>query len=167
MKEVTQAIDAHYAAIYPDFKYWGLAELTDKSKDRSPVTVNGREKVCLDEDFNACVWYREISVNRTEVEEESFGLDVTFEYRVTLRTIIGYKIELGEMFKYEFAEAFPRDFTLSGFEALEVVPGVMDLDRERVAQTEEVHIQYEKLLCWNLLSFDNELQFILCPETSP
>lgn len=167
MKEITEYIDAYFQTLYPNYKFWGLAELTNKSKDRFPVTVNGRDKVCLDEDYDCLVWHREISVQRIENEDLAFGLNIPTEYRVALRTVVGYKIELGEEFKYEFAENFPRNIDLPGFEKLEVVPTIMVVDREQVARTEEIHIQYEQLLCWNLFSFENEIQFVLCPETSP
>lgn len=167
MKAITEYIDAHYLDIYPDFKFWGLAELTDKSKDRFPVTVNGREKVCLDEDYDCLVWHREISVQRFENEDLAFGLNVPTEFRVNMRTIVGYKIGLGEEFKYEFANEFPKDFDFPGFDKLGMFPTSMNVDREAVARIEEIHIQYEQLLCWNLFSFDNEIQFVLCPETSP
>lgn len=167
MKQLTQQIDSYYRVIYPDYFFYGLAELTTKSKDRFPVTVNGRDKVCLDEAYDCLVWHREISSNQVEDEELSFGLTVPVRFNVRLRTVVGYKIALGEEFKYDFASIFPRDMDWSGYERLDVIPAAMEVDREVVARQEEIHIQYEKLLCWNLFWFENEFQFTLCPETSP
>jgi hypothetical protein len=167
MKSFTEEIDAYYQGLYPDFFFYGLAELTTKSKDRFPVTVNGREKVCLHDDYDCLVWHREMSVSQIENEELAFGMDIPVEFQVRLRTIVGYKIALGEEFKYDFANAFPKDLDKSGYEKLEAIPGTMEVDREKVAREEEIHIQYEKLLCWNLFWFENTFQFVLCPETSP
>lgn len=167
MKAITEYIDAHYLSLYPEYKFWGLAELTDKSKDRFPVTVNGREKVCIDDRYDCVVWHRELSGSRVENEEYSWGLEIASEYRIIIRTIVAYKVVLGEEFKYEFIGNFP-EFEIFGYEKLESSFGRIDVDHEKIAKEEEIHTQYNQhRLCWNIFTFENEIQFILCHETSP
>lgn len=167
MKEITEYIDAHYLSVYPDYKFWGLAEITDKSGDRFPVTVNGREKVCLDQRYDCVVWHRELSGVQVENEEESWGLEISNEYRITLRTIVAYKIELGEEFKFEFIENFPA-LDILGYQKMDTSFGRIDLDHEKIAKEEEIHTQYNQhRICWNIFTFENEVQFIYCPPTSP
>ena len=170
MTTITDLIDAHYEDVYDslNIKYWGLAELTDYSGDRFPITVGERHKVCIDERYDACVWYREISGNQTDNEELSYGLEIKTQMNVTLRIIVAYKVELGEMFKYEFMNNFPKNIGLddvspSNYEYLEIGPGSIDLDHEKIAVQEEIHTQYNKhRVCWNIFTFDNEIQFIIC-----
>lgn len=168
MKEVTEYIDTHYLSIYPSYKYWGLAELTWKSKDRFPVTIPDRDKVCLDEAYDCVVWHREVNASQFENEEDAWGLEIPTEFRVALRTIVAYKVELGEEFKYEFANNYPKDLFISGYDQLEFVASRFDVDHEKIVKEEEIHTQYNQhRLCWNIFTFEYDVQFILCPDTSP
>lgn len=187
MNEVVDHIDAQYLSLYPEYKFWGLSEIVTKAKDRFPVQcvpVNGnREKVCLDDSYDCVVWHRQISATRIENEEESFGLVLQKEFNVILRTIVAYKIELGEEFMFDFIDNFPNantnsgsfdstfDITfqgLSGYLVLDAEPGDINLDHEAIARDEEIHTQYNQhRICWNIFTFDNTFRFILCPVASP
>lgn len=166
MKEVVDYIDQQLAICYPNYKYWGLGEIVTKSKDVFPVTVQSREKICLDDAYDAVIWHREVSATQQEDDEFSFGLKTETRYIVTLRTIVAYKIEVGEEFKFIFPNSFPREIPLSGYQIFEVIAGSMNINHEQVAQEEEIHTQYNKhRICWNIFSFENELQFIFCPDS--
>lgn len=168
MTDIIDYIDSKMSICYPDFKFWGLAEIIDKSKDRFPVTAQTREKVCLDEDYDCVVWHREISANAIESEDFSFGLNIEKQFNVTIRTIVAYKVEIGEDFKFEFFNNFPYDINVSGYKFLETTPGAINLDHEAVVQEEQIHTQYNKhRICWNIFTLENEFQFVLCPDSSP
>ena len=161
-------IDSRLSACNPSFKFWGLTEITTKSKDRFPVTIPNREKVCIDDRYDCVVWHREVSGTQEDNEDLSFGLYTEKQFNVTLRTVVAYKVELGEEFKFTFINEFPYNIYVDGYSILEVVSGSVNLNHEAVATEEEIHTHYEKhRLCWNIFSFDNEIQFILCPDSSP
>lgn len=168
MTDIIEYIDSKMSTCYPDFKLWGLAEIIDKSNDRFPVTTQRRDKVCLDDAYDCVVWHREISANTTESDDFSFGLNIEKQFNVTIRTIVAYKVELGEDFKFEFVNNFPQKIDAAGYNFIEVFPGNMNLDHEAIAQEEQIHTQYNKhRVCWNIFTFENDFLFVLCPDVSP
>lgn len=170
MNEIINYIDSRYQLCYPEFKYFGLGEITDKSKDRFPVTVDTRDKISLNDRYDAVVWHREISGSAVDNEDFSFGLRTEKQFNVTIRTIVAYKVELGEQLKFDFIDSFPQLEVgdVEGYLLMDVSPGSINLDHEAVAEQEQIHTRYEKSrICWNIFSFDNEIQFIQCPDSSP
>lgn len=141
----------------------GLAELVNKETSRFPVTISNREKVAIDDAYDGLVYHRVISSATSLNPDYDYGLTIAVQYTVTLRTFLAYKVDKGESFKYAFRNVFPSSMNVSGFEYAYITPGAINEDHEGIIRDEFTEIPYHKhRLPWNVVSYDNSIEFILC-----
>jgi hypothetical protein len=167
MKKITQKLDDILLTRLPNdgIKFYGLAELVSKENSRYPVTVNDRGKVAIDDKWDAVFYHRVISNNPSLSEEFSFGLRTATMNQVTLRTVVAYKINKGEEWRYTFANAYPQMMQLTGYEYIQFSPTAFNEDHESVMNEEFVEVKYhDHRLPWNVFSFDNIVEFVKCHD---
>ena len=166
MKVILDAIDEYMKTIYTedDFHFFGISELVTKGKERFPATINARLKVSFDKKYSAFCYHRVINSNSDHNDEVSFGLDRRVQSTVTIRTVLGYKIdEYSEMFRYEFRDSFPYKFLLTGYDPIFIEPGTGYEDHESLATEESLQTPYEQhRVTWNLYAFENSFEVIKC-----
>lgn len=172
MKEIVDVLDVYLGDVIdnssPDFtfKFYGLAELVTKDKDRLPVTINGRAKCTIDDRYDLLTHHRIISSESAEDEEYSFGLKMAYRTRITLRTVLYHKITIGEDYRYTFANLMPESLTINGFTFIFLIPNSLDEDHERVYNEEwpnqEQVVYHRHRLPWNVCAFNTIVEFIKC-----
>lgn len=168
MKKITEILDKILYAHLPNdgIKFYGLAELVSKENSKYPVTVNDREKCAINDKWDAVVYHRVISNVPSLSDDFSFGLRTATRNEVTLRTVVAYKINKGEEWRYTFANAFPQIIQeVVGYEYIEVRPTSFNEDHEAVMNEEFVEVPYHHhRLTWNVFSFDNIVEFVKCHD---
>jgi hypothetical protein len=168
LKLITDYIDSYINTQLadPNIHYYGLAELVTKNTERFPTTVNGRVKVSFDNSYSAFCYHRIISNSPTINEDVSFGLERVVQENIIIRTVLAYKIdEYDEMFRYEFENSMPRTIRVSGYDPIFIEPSNANEDHEAIVNEEFLQLPYEKhRLPWNVYSFDNSTELILCDE---
>lgn len=167
MKDITEFLDKILLVRMPNegIQFMGLAELVSKEDSRYPVTINDRKKVSINDKWDALVYHRVISNNPSLADDFSFGLRTATRNEVTLRTVVAYKINKGEEWRYDFANAYPQILQKVGYEYIEFRPSGFNEDHEAVVREEFVEIPYHHhRLPWNVFSFDNIVEFIKCHD---
>lgn len=168
MKIITEILDKILLTRLPNdgIKFYGLAELARKESSRFPVTINDRNKVAIDDRWNAIVYHRVISNTPSLADEFSFGLRTATRNEVTLRTVVAYKIDKGEEWRYTFENAYPQMLqNVKGYEYIEVRPNGFNEDHEAIMNEEFIEVKYHHhRLPWNVFTFDNIIEFVKCHD---
>lgn len=178
MTEIVDAINDFIADRYSGYtlKQYGFCELMRKTAGEGqaeqvfPVTINGRVKVSLDDRYTLMTWIRWTNpVTYQASEEWSFGKTEARVGNVTLRVVFANKTILGENMVFDFVNALPSKFTISGysFAHIEGDPSI-DPDHETIYTTELGNTAYEKhRFTWNLYAVNITVQFLECEELTP
>jgi hypothetical protein len=181
MTEIITAIDAWTANRYAyTKKLYGFSELVKKSssegkEDIFPMTIPGnpssrREKVSLDDRYTFITWIRWAQPATYSASEDwSFGKSEARIGEIPLRLILAHKTILGEDVVFDFINAFPSKFTVSGFQFVFIngSPSI-DPDHDTIMQTELNGTNYEKhRFDWNVYVLNINIQFLECLELTP
>lgn len=169
MKDILDALDTYLLANLglpspePAVKYWGLSELSTKSTERFPVTINDRDRVSIDQRYDVISYHRIVTGNLEDSEEWSFGSSLAKEFSITVRTVLMHKISVGEDFRYDFFGSFPDLLTIPGYEFVFLNSGSINEDHEGIVTEEFTEIPYEKhRLPWNVSAKDTVVQYVKC-----
>lgn len=183
MTEIIEAIDSFTSNRYAAYnkKLWGFCELMRKTAGEGsaeqvfPVTIpdnpsSRREHISLDDRYNLITWIRWTEPAGYEASEEwSFGKNEPRVGVLSLRLIFAHKTILGEDLVFDFINAFPSKFTISGFTFVHVngTPTI-DPDHEGIYRAEFSDTAYEKhRFTWNLYAVNITVQFLECRELTP
>lgn len=178
MTEIIEAIDAWTASRYTSYdkKLFGFCELMRKTAGEGsvdqvfPVTIPGRVHVSIDDRYNFITWIRWIQPATYENNEDwSFGNSEARVGILPLRLVLAHKTSLGENVVFDFINAFPSKFTISGFQFVFTNANLsIDPDHEAIVQAElgpANYLVYEKhRFTWNLYVLNINVQFLECPE---
>lgn len=183
MTDIIEAIDDYTSDRYSAYnkKLFGFCELMKKTSGEGsveqvfPVTVPtnppaDREHVGLKDIYNLITWIRWINPATYEASEEwSFGKNEARVGTLPLRIIFAHKTSLGEDLVFDFINAFPSKFTISGFDFVHVLgTPTIDPDHETVYTTELGNTAYEKhRFTWNVYAVNVTIQFLECDELTP
>lgn len=150
-------------------KAYGLCELILKNDKPNPVTVDKtRKEAAINDNFNGIFYHRIIpgSDPVSEDEEMSFGATLKKRFSPHIRTVVAIKVQLGENFKYDFANAFPdRITTLSEYKFVFLNQLTLIDDHEGVYNQEygPNNASYTKhRISWNIFAVEFDLDFMLC-----
>lgn len=183
MTEIIEAIDAWTANRYSSYnkKLFGLCELvhktagTNSAEEVFPSTIPSnpntrRERVSIDDKYNFITWIRWTQpVTYEDNAEFSFGRTEARQGVLPLRIVLAHKTSLGEDIVFDFINAFPSKFTVSGFQYVFIdgKPSI-DPDHEAIYQQELGPTVYEKhRFDWNLYVINLTVQFLECNELTP
>lgn len=178
MTSIIEAIDAWTLNRYDHYneKLYGFCELMRKTAGENsapqvfPVTIPGRKQVSLDDRYNFITWIRwENPATYEDSEEWSFGDSEARVGSIQLRLILAHRVELGEDLVFDFINAFPSKFTVSGYQFVFVEgrPSI-DPDHEAIYTAELGNTVYEKhRFNWNLYALNITVQFLECVELTP
>jgi hypothetical protein len=152
-------------------KAYGLCELVQKDSKPNPVTVtpinNTRTPAQIHDSFNG-IFYHRLLGNNGYVEDldHSFGDVLRKRFTVRMRTVVAYKIKLGEEFMFEFVKAFPEKLStaeLTDYKFVHLGQGNLIADHEAVFIQEYGNNSYEKhRTSWNIFALEYDIDFILC-----
>lgn len=177
MTEIIEAIDDFTSDRYSSYniKLFGFCELMKKTAGEGgaeqvfPVTITDapadRVHVSLKDIHNLITWIRWTAPVSYEASEEwSFGKNEARVGTLQLRIIFAHKTTLGEDLVFDFINAFPSKFTISGFDFVHVLgTPTIDPDHETVYTTELGNTAYEKhRFTWNVYAVNVAIQFLEC-----
>jgi hypothetical protein len=178
MTEIIEAIDSwtlNRYGIYNE-KLYGFCELMRKTVGENnaeqvfPVTIPGRQQVSLDDRYNFITWMRWIQPATYEASEEwSFGKSEARVGTVPIRLVLAHRTTLGEDMVFDFINAFPSKFDVSGYQFVFVDgrPSI-DPDHEAIYTAELSNTVYEKhRFNWNIYLLNINVQFLECVELTP
>jgi hypothetical protein len=157
--------------VFPDkgLKAYGLCELVQKDSKPNPVSVvrnkNGdREPAQIHDRFNGIFYHRLLSGNFADDEDYTFGKKVARRFTGRIRTVLAYKIQLGEKFILDFIDAFPGKIdSIGGYKFVHLSQGTLIADHEAVYNQEYGNNSYEKHRTpWNIYALEYDIEFILC-----
>lgn len=181
MTGIIDAIDNYTSDRYEYYnrKQYGFCELVRKTSTEGeqvmPMTIPdypgaAREKVSLDDRYNLITWIRWAEPVSYEASEEwSFGKNEARVGNLNLRIVFAHKVTLGEDLVFDFINAFPSKFAVSGFEFVHVngTPTI-DPDHEAVYRAELSDTVYEKhRFTWNVYAVNVTVQFWQCEQLTP
>lgn len=183
MTGIIEAIDSYTSDRYSAYnkKLYGFSELARKTAGDGnvaqvfPMTIpssvgSAREKVALNDRYTLITWIRWVNPVTYEASEEwSFGKDEARVGTITARVIFSHKTSLGEDLVFDFVNALPTEFSISGFQFAHVMgtPSI-DPDHETIYTTEFSDTAYEKhRFTWNLYAVNITVQFLECEELTP
>lgn len=181
MTAIIEAIDSWTANRYAAYnkKLYGFCELVKKTADGKdqvmPVTIPSnstarREHVSIDDKYTFITWMRWADNVKYEASEEfSFGKNDARFGVVPIRLVFAHKTTLGEDLVFDFINAFPSKFKVSGFKVV-FVDGAptIDPDHENIFIQEFSNTVYEKhRFTWNLYVININIQFLECAELTP
>lgn len=167
MDKILAKLDKELGAIFPNIRFYGLAELVTKESTTMPVTVgkttSEREKIAIDDRYD-CIVYHRIINTQTEIDEDnSYGVDQAKKYTTQLRTVIASKVSLGEEFNREFSLQIPAFINVSGYDYINFMPSGFNEDHESIMQQEFITVLYHKhRTAWNVCAIDNEVEYLIC-----
>lgn len=175
MKEITEAIDAWTTAEFTStMKLWGYCELMTRQDQVMPVTINGREQVTLDDNYDLITWIRRDGSktlgNEIEGNDWGFGVKQGIVQTQSVRIVVAHKIAIGEDFMEDFVKEFPTTLDVDGYSIVSVNKNgiTIDPDHEAVYRTELGATNYEKhRFLWNVYALIVQLEYIPCTVTSP
>ncbi len=173
MEEICDNIDAILLAAFPGqgLNPYGLCELVKKDGKPNPVQVtpigNTRKQAQIHDQWNGIFYHRILANNDIiEDEEHSFGATYKKRFNVRMRTVVAYKIKLGERFMFEFAKAFPEKLStleLTDYKFVHLGQGNLIADHEAVFVQEYGDNSYEKHRTpWNIFALEYDIEFIMC-----
>lgn len=179
MTDIIEAIDAwtlsRYNPLYT-IKLFGFSELFKRSagegsvEQNFPATIPDRTKVSIDDRYNFITWMRWAQpVTYEQSEEWSFGPEDARVGIIPIRLVLAHKTSLGENVVFDFINAFPSKFTISGYQFVFTNANInADPDHESVVQQElgpQNYAFYEKhRIKWNVYVLTINVQFMLCRE---
>lgn len=175
MTDIIEAIDNYTSDRYTSYvkKLYGFCELMKKTSGEGsaeqvfPVTIPNRDKVSLDDRYNFITWMRWISPVGYEINEDwSFGKSEARVGNLQLRVVLAHKTTLGENVVFDFINAFPSKFSISGFQFVHVMgTPAIDPDHETIYTTELSNTVYEKhRFTWNIYAVNINIQFLQCKD---
>lgn len=187
MIEIIQKLDEITEELYPESssfkkKLWGYCELAkrsskgDSTTGEQPlvITINGtsdRKYVTLDDRYDFISWMRTptpISLQNTiSGSDWGFGFDDGQVQKLTIRWVIAYKVENGELLIFNLAKDLPSRINIPGYGFVSIdKPNVtIDPDHESIYQTELGNTVYEKhRTTWNLYVINLAVEYILDPN---
>jgi hypothetical protein len=134
------------------------------------VTIPGRQQVSLDDRYNFITWMRWIQPATYEASEDwSFGKSEARVGTVPIRLVLAHITTLGEDLVFDFINAFPSKFEVSGYQFVFVDgrPSI-DPDHEVIYTAELSNTVYEKhRFNWNIYLLNINVQFLECVELTP
>lgn len=183
MTGIVDAINDFIADRYSGYnlKQYGFCELMRKTAGEGeaeqvfPVTIPSnsyvqRENVTLNDRYSLITWIRWVNPTVYEASEEwSFGKSEARVGNLTLRVVFANKTTLGEDMVFDFVNALPSKFAVSGFEFVHVdgAPNI-DPDHDAVYAAEMGNTSYEKhRFNWNLYAVNITMQFLQCEQLTP
>lgn len=175
MKEITEAIDAWTTATFSsNMKLWGYCELMTRQDQVMPVTINGRDQVSLNDNYDLVTWIRregnKALVNEIEGNDWGFGLKQGLVQTQSVRIVVAHKIAIGEDFIEDFLKEFPITLDVDGYSIVSVNKNgiTVDPDHETVYRTELGATNYEKhRFTWNVYAVIVPIEYIPCSLVSP
>lgn len=167
MEKIIEKLDKKLQDKFPNIRFYGLAELVTKETTTQPVTIgkttSEREKIALDDRYDAIVYHRLISTNSEIDEDNTYGVRQAKKYTTQLRTIIASKVSTGEQFNRIFAEYFPEFIKITGYDYINFMPSAFDEDHEAVVSEEWTEIPYHKhRTAWNVNAIENNVEYLIC-----
>lgn len=178
MTSIIEAIDQwtlNRYGIYNE-KLFGFCELMRKTAGEGsveqifPVTIPGRQQVSIDDRYNFITWIRWAQpVSYENSEDWSFGNSEARFATLPLRLVLVHKTTLGEDLVFDFVNAFPSKFSISGFKLVFTNANLsIDPDHEAIIQAElgpANYLVYEKhRFNWNVYVININVQFLECEE---
>lgn len=170
MELIIANLDGTLSAEFKNIRFYGLAELVTKETTTQPVTigktVSEREKIALDDRYDAICYHRLINTSSEVDETNSYGIYQAKKYTTRLRTIIASKISTGDEFNRIFAEYFPEFLKISGYDYINFMPALFDEDHESVVSQEFTEIPYHKhRTAWNVNAIENNVEYLICRKS--
>lgn len=169
MTDIIDALDEYMDSLFTDHgcKAYGLAELVKKGASMSPVRVDTRTQIAINDNYDVQWYHRILSSGSVPNEEESFGDKIAREQRVRIRTVFASKHKKGETIRYDFANSLPESIEIDGYRRIDLDENLtMIEDQENVYNTEFGAGDYEKhILSWNILALEYDILFIRCAVT--
>lgn len=173
MKAITKAIDCWLEETYPyNKKLHGYSELMTRKDQVMPVTINGRDQVALDDNFDLITWMRlpgTLSLgNEIEGDDWGFGLKQGVVQTANLRLVIAHKVKMCESFIIKLLRDLPAMLIVEGYQIVSINKSdiSVDADHESVYTTELGDTAYEKhRFEWNLYALEIPIDFIPCLAT--
>jgi len=181
MTDIIDSIDnwtnnryGHYTA-----RLYGFSELMRKTSGEGgaeevfPVTIDGRERVAIDDKKRFITWIRwEQPATYENSEDWSFGNSEARVANLPLRVVLAHKTSLGENLVFDFINAFPSKFSVPGFKFVFTKPELsIDPDHEAIVKAElgpANYMFYEKhRFDWNVYVINIAVQFLECEELTP
>lgn len=179
MTTIIDAIDAWTLNRYSAYqeKLYGFCELVTKTTEAGEQTfvkqVDSETKAVLDDRYTFITWIRWTSPVQYETSEFfSFGRKEARVGELPLRLILAHKTVLGEDVVFDFINAFPNKFSVSGYKFVFVNPTLsIDPDHEQIIRTElgpENYSFYERhRFTWNVYIINIVAKFLECGELTP
>jgi hypothetical protein len=150
-------------------KAYGLCELVEKDKKPNPVSVEvkpnkTRELAQIHDRYDGIFSHRIVGGSFTDDDDFTFGKRAARRFSGRARTVLAYKIKLGEDFIFSFVNTFPdRVSSLSEYKFVHLSQGTLIADHEAVYIQEYGNNSYEKhRTSWNIYAFEYDIEFILC-----
>lgn len=167
MEKICNEIDKVILAALPNagLKAYGLCELIKKQNQPIPTTVDSTRKTAeIRSEFDGVFYHRLLSASLLQDEDMSFGDELSDRISARLRTVLAYKVHLGEDFIFDFGKVIPQKIELNGFKFIQR-SAAMDLiaDHEAVHDQEWGATDYERHRTpWNIFAIEYNVEFILC-----
>lgn len=173
MKAITKAIDCWFEKTYPyNKRLHGYSELMTRKDQVMPVTINGRQQVSLDDNYDLITWMRlpgTLSLgDEIDGDNWGYGLKQGLVQTANLRLIIAHKVEMCEGFILQLLRDFPEMFTIEGYQIVSINKSdiTVDADHESIYSAELGPTEYEKhRFDWNLYALELPIEFIPCLAT--
>lgn len=171
MEEILNNLDTNLLSTFNDkgLKSYGYCELIQKDGKVNPVTCSltatkkGRITAEIHDRFNGIFYHRLLNSPWSEDEDFTFGQTMAKRFVCRMRTVIAYKIQLGEDFIFDFIKAMPDRISVDGYKFVTFSSGTLIADHESVSTQEYGAIPYEKHRTpWNIFALEYDIEFIKC-----
>jgi hypothetical protein len=172
LENICNNIDTILLAAFPNesLKAYGLCELVFKDSKPNPVSVtpvaNTRVPAQIHDQWNGIFYHRLLNSGYVEDLDHSFGDVLRKRFTIRMRTVVAYKIVLGEEFIFEFVKAFPEKLStteLTDYKFVHLGQGNLIADHETVFIQEYGNNSYEKHRTpWNIFALEYDIEFIMC-----
>jgi hypothetical protein len=168
LEKICNSIDLEILKALPNagLKAYGLCELIKKGDQQNPVTVDSTRKIASFVDsMNGHFYHRLLNSNQNEDEDMSFGDELIIKTAARIRTVLAYKIKLGEEFIFDFINAIPQKTKMDGYKFIHRSVAIdLIVDHEGVYNQEynETTAYERHRTTYNIFAIEYNLEFIKC-----
>lgn len=157
-------------AISDEVLYHGLCQLINKGDQPHPITIEGNQQVAIDQKWDALCYHRlDGEATNDPDEEQSFGRSMRRVFIQPMRMVVAHKVDKGEHWIYDFAQAFPESLEIEDDDGNQVYE-LIDIDNMSIITDQEaIYTQefgsgdYEKhRIPWNIYAIQYQVRFIKC-----
>ena len=167
MKQISELIDEWAESEYGEYRhmFFGFCDLIKQNDQPIPMTVPGRKKASLDNNFDLITWMRlDTNIESAIDENNSYGKKQAIRQTADLRYIIASRASLGEEFIIQFNNSIPDKLTHADYKYIFINEArVVNADHETIYDTELGKTEYDKhRIDWNLYAILLKIELLYC-----